>query len=259
MRDVTSEYFPTKADDAKASLEVGPLRKARDSLVRNFVIVLLKSYLFEAKKSKDKRFRARVAAALKATGSLHRHQFDLALRDKLSDIARNVQDGDLYDLVRLVSVLPSAWECLTGDITQKLNNFVRELPAKSFDDLDLILTIPGLKHSAELRIKTATVDDLCDSFFFGLVPQIADRFVQLYLRAPSFDIANRLAKEMIGYADDFSTEQISELIHRVQANPQVTGSFQLGPLINTLRDQKAAPKNFDELLEANGLGDYVPE
>src|SRR5690606_568784 len=43
LAQVNSEYFSTKESDAIAAFSTGPLRRARDSLVRNFTIVLVKS------------------------------------------------------------------------------------------------------------------------------------------------------------------------------------------------------------------------
>ena len=45
IKEVDSDYFPTKTPNAVTSLKNSPLVKARDSLVRNFIIVLLKKLL----------------------------------------------------------------------------------------------------------------------------------------------------------------------------------------------------------------------
>lgn len=259
VREVSSEYFPVKPEEAKASLEAGPLKKARESLVRNFIVVLLKKYLIESSITKDRKSKARIVAALKATQTMHPQQFDAALRSKLSDIARTIEDSDIYALVLLIKAIPDAWHHLHNDVTQKMNTYVQYLPSNTFDRIDTILEIPQLRTSAEERIKRATAVELCDNLYFELDPIIADRFVDIYIRAQSFDVANFVAREMISYASDFSAAQIKKLISRVSENDQVTASFELGRLLFTLRTKKNAPKDFDSLLKTHGLEKYVDE
>ena len=62
-QEIDSDYFPSTAQDAQVAFASGPLRKPRESLVRNLVIVLTKSLLQD--KPNDKR-RMRLSAALVA-------------------------------------------------------------------------------------------------------------------------------------------------------------------------------------------------
>lgn len=47
LAQIDSEYFPLEKKDALNALRVGPLAKARESLVRNLVVVLLKKVFEE--------------------------------------------------------------------------------------------------------------------------------------------------------------------------------------------------------------------
>lgn len=51
--EVESEYFPTDVKKAVVAFESSPLNKARDSLIRNFTIVLLKKLINDAKDYKE--------------------------------------------------------------------------------------------------------------------------------------------------------------------------------------------------------------
>jgi hypothetical protein len=47
VKDVESDYFPIDEKQARAWLQSGPLAKPRDSLIRNYVVVLLKKLIIE--------------------------------------------------------------------------------------------------------------------------------------------------------------------------------------------------------------------
>lgn len=260
VKEVSSEYFPTTADAAKASLQTGPLRRARDSLVRNFVVILLKKYLLEENESKDIKFRPRIAAALKATLALHPAQYQIALKDKLSDLARQIEDATLPSLIYFLRAIPDAWNHLEQDVSQKLKNYVKDLPEAKLYFIPDILMVEHLRASAERRIKKTSLKELSDNFFFGLPPQLADRLIDIYLKSYSFDYANKAAKEIMQYADDFTDDQVRRLITGVSSNVKVTGSFELGPLINAFRRQKTLDADeFEGLLNAHGLEEYAED
>ncbi|HEY4294370.1 hypothetical protein, partial [Luteibacter sp.] len=260
VKEVSSEYFPTNRDAAKASLQTGPLKKARDSLIRNFVVVLLKKYLLEEKESNDFKFRLRIAAALKATFALHPTQYQAAVKEKISDIARQIEDVNLLSLVYLLKEMPDAWNYLEQDVSQKLKNYVKALPEEKLDYLDVVLAVEPLRASGEDRIKRASLKELSSNIFFALPSQLADRFIDLYLQSYSVDNANKVAKEMRQYASDFSGDQIRRLIAGASGNPKVTGSSELGPLISALRRHKTLPLDeLEGLLCNHGFEKYAED
>lgn len=259
-KEVASEYFPTKPAESQAYLMAGPLRRARESLVRNFVVILLKEYLLEAKNANDFKYKPRIISALKATRIIHPEYFEGAMKEKLSDIARRVADGELMSLARLLRAYPGAWGYLDDDIAQKLKNYVKDLPADEIDELDVLLAVEPLKESAEQRIRKISIKELADTLFFGIPEQLGDHLISMYLKSPSFDFANRLGKEIIQYADDFSGDQVRRVLTNAGENGQVTGSFELRAVLNAFRKyKKVPPREFESLLAAHGLGEYVED
>jgi len=257
VKDVESDYFPSKTNEAKDVLSSGPLKKPRDSLVRNFVVVLLKIYLLE--KSDYKR-RSRISAALRATSILHPALFASTLGEKLSPILRQVDDAELMTTLNFFGEVKDCWQFVGVDVKQKLINFVSNLPAKFFDDIELALRIPELKPSAETRIKRATRKELTEAFFFSVPEPVVNRYIDIYLSSSSYDQANSWAKQMIANVEDFSADQARRILENVTGNGQVLGSFELGSLINVLRKHKILPQEeFDNLLRSNGLEDFIEE
>lgn len=258
IKEVTSEYFPTSTNAAIASLQTGPLRRARDSLVRNFVVILLKKYLFDKAAAEDIKYRPRLAAALMATLAFHPVHYQQALKGKLSDLSRQIEDNNLLSLVRLLRALPDAWTTLQGDVTLKLENYVKDLPTDKLDYMDEVLDIKELRASAEKRIKNISLQEFTQNFFYRLIEPMRERLVTIYLNSFSFDYANKAAKQIVLYADDFSAIQIERLISGASANPQVTGSFELASVVASLRQHNAIKTDeFEKLLSENGLEEYM--
>lgn len=257
LKEVASDYFPIKFEDAKDVLSTGPLKRPRDSLVRNFVVVLLKTHLLVTNNYKYKR---RISAALKAAASLHPGPFNAALAEKLSPLFRQVEDKALYSTFSFFDQVPDVWQFLAVDVRQRLNNYVIGMPIEDIDYIAGALQSIHLKESAEKRIKKATRKELAETIFFDLPSQVGDRFVDIYLDSQSFDQANSWAKHMIVHASDFSADHVRRLLQNASNNDQILGSFEFGALVSALRKRKILPTHeFEALLNNHGLGVFAED
>lgn len=257
LKEVASDYFPIKLEDAKEFLSTGPLRKPRESLVRNFIVVLLKTFLLG---TEDYKYKRRISAALGATGSLHLEAYNSALTEKLSPLIRQIDDKNLSSIFLFFGQLPDVWQFLGADVKQRLNNYVLNMPPDDFDAIEYALNFAHLKDSAEKRIKKATRKELVDSIFFDLPSQVGDRFVEIYLDSQSFDQANSWAKQLMLHAGDLSADQVRRILTNAAGNNQILGSFEIESLVSTLRKRKKLPPaEFEELLTKNGLEAHAEE
>lgn len=255
-KEVGSEYFPTEVTQAVTALSSGPLRKPRESLTRNFTVVLVKRLLKDGVQGKE---RQRIVAALRAISTMHPAQYHMTLKEKLTPILRMLDDGELLRVTQFIERIPDCWQFVDEDVRQRLVNFVAELPADGLHDMDFLLTFDPLRVAAEKRVQFATRDELKPLLFFDLPQKLADRMVALYLQSKSFDQANEMAKELAMYATDLTLEHIRTIILGVQKNDQILYSFELATLLTELRARKKIPEaEFDALLNANGLSKYAP-
>lgn len=255
LKEVESDYFPISFEDARDFFSTGPLRRPRESLVRNFVVILLKTLLLG---TKDYKYKRRISAALKATSYLHTEPFNATLKEKLSPLIRQVEDSELYSTFSFFQQVPDVWQFLAADVRQKLKNYVMGMPSDDLDYIDGALSFAPLKEIAEKRVKKATRKELADSMFFDLPRQVGDRFVEIYLDSKSFDDANSWAKQMITHSSDFSADQVRRILKNAAGNSEVLGSFELGPLISALRKRKILPANeFEALLNNHDLESYA--
>lgn len=169
VQEVDSEYFPDNKDKARITLSSGPLRKPRESLVRNFVVILEKRILIENTDWKHKR---RVSAALNAVSEMQQRPVGSVLSEKLSPIVRAIPDAELKRVISFLSLTKDTWQFLDGDVRQRIENYVRALPIQMLDELDFLLSFPPLRQQAIYRAKTTTKDELRKTVFFELPSEI---------------------------------------------------------------------------------------
>lgn len=255
LGDVESEYFPTGAKEAHVAFAAGPLKRPRDSLVRNFVLVLAKTLLNE---KPDYKRRMRLEAAIAATSQLHPLVYSATLRDRLSPLFRAVPDESLSAVIYFLRNVKDSWQYLEADVVQRIQNYVHKLPTSEFEDLEFLLSWPQVQAQAKHRINAATRDEINGALFFGMPKEIADRFITIYLASPSFDEANACAKQLMSSTDDFSADHVRRILAEAGKKAQVRGSFQLEALIKNLRNKNKLPADeFERLLNDNDLEEFA--
>ncbi|MBB5217186.1 hypothetical protein [Parapusillimonas granuli] len=255
LQEINSEYFPSSATEAKLALSSGPLGRPRESLVRNLVLVLVKTLLND---DPDWKRRRRISAALQATQYLHPDHYAKSLKEKLSALFRSIGDEKLQTTINFLRDIPDTWQFLDPDIRQKSQNYVQNLPSDHLHEVDFLLNYSPLQIQARHRVTVASKKELKDMIFFDMPKEVADKFISLYLESKSFDDANEWAKELIIVAGEFSADHIRRILTNAASNSQALNSFQIGPLINKLRSTKKLPEDeYEKLLENNGLQEHA--
>jgi hypothetical protein len=256
MNEFTSEYFPDDKDKAKISLLSGPLRRARESLVRNTVLVLIKKLLKE--KNDWNQFR-RFSAALNAVFELYPNWCNITFSEKLSPILRSLDDKELNRTLQFFKTIANSWQYVDTDIIQRIEIFVLNLPSDLFDEIEFLLSFNPLKENAKIRTNRANYSELTGALFFIAPTEIIDQTIKFYLKSKNYDEANELGKKLSTYAFEINSNQIKQIITNVAVNEQIRYSFELGPLLAELRKQNTIPeKEFDNLLNSSDLSKFAP-
>lgn len=222
-QEIDSDYFPSTAQDAQVAFASGPLRKPRESLVRNLVIVLTKSLLQD--KPNDKR-RMRLSAALVAVCHLHRAVASKTLCDKLSQLFRAVPDKDLSSATSFLEHIEDSWQYLELDVRQRLQNYVMDLPSGDLNDLEFYLIYPPLQTQARHRVKVATKEELSPLMFWEMPSEVVDKFISIYLASTSYEDANDWGKKWLPIlaTSDLTTFVTSLLEQQVTRKLQIASS-----------------------------------
>lgn len=253
--EVESEYFPTDVKKAVVAFESSPLKKARDSLIRNFTVVLLKKLINDTRDYKE---IYRISTALNAIGLIHREPYRDTLTEKLSSIVRSLEAEKLDRIIPLIRHVEDGWSYFEADIRQKFQTYVENLPKEKIDDIDVFLSVVDLKSFAERRLKKATRAELDEPLFFTVPLQVSGRIVELYSKSRSFDQANSFASTVIRYAGDYTKEQIQKIISACGDNDQIEYSFEVGSVINALRKNKnVTDEEVDEWLVEADLNKFA--
>lgn len=240
IRDVNSTYFPTSPAEAIASLSSGPLKRARESLVRNFVIVLFKQVL---KKQEDVHQKFRSMAALAAVQKMRGGIFEEALKEKLPSIVDGLQDDDISNAADFVVKFPNCWSFLLVSSQRRLASFVSCLDEASIIALDSFLDCSPLKKAASARLSRTTWDEVTFAIVFGEHPLINERIIKLYVSSESFDESNKRGKDIKGYVKHFSSDQQRLLLTEMSKNNQITGSFEVAAVLSSVYKSGVIPQN----------------
>jgi hypothetical protein len=246
---IDSEYFPVSKQGALDALRVGPLARARESLIRNLVVILLKKAIEGPRAS-----RARRISALRAIEAIHSNVYKRTLFEKLSPIIRKLPDDSLRLALSPVFDLPLAWSSLEADVSQRLQSYVRNLPSKEMDVLEWLVQFEPLEKDVKSRISRATREELKSTFFFSIDGPIADRYVEIYLQSKSYEQANDWAKEIIGNIDDFDENQFQKIIIDGSKNSEIKSSFRFSDVISAIqKTDRIKQTELDKLLVDSNL------
>lgn len=253
LAQIDSEYFPIRKDSALDALRTGPLVKARESLVRNLVVVLLKKSLEETGAERMRRI-----SALKAIEVLHAEPYKKTVAEKYSALLRALPDESLEMALVPVDEIPHAWNLLDVDVSQRLRTFVRALPSKKVSSLEWLVESHAFAAEAKIRVLRTTRKELRDAFFFSVSGAIADRYIDIYLDSKSFDQANDWAKDIIGNLEDFDGAQLRRLISEGAKNAEITGSFRFSDVISAVRKSgHLADDELNQVLVESGLAEHA--
>jgi hypothetical protein len=229
LKQIDSQYFPTSPEEAKEHLAEGPLRKPREALVRNLVVVLIKQILEGIPTS-----ARRNVAALKAVWSLHQLVTEQTIKAKISDLISSIGDKRLIRVIGLLVSLPVCWDSLGNAGQIRVRKYITDMPQ------DEIPTALPFAFTSD-RLRPYAEDCLA-------------RLLKEYAKAKNWNDANARAETLKRLVPQFDLKKIVTVVSAGADNPEVKTSFGFSDLTATIRASgKIEPGKLDELLELNGL------
>jgi hypothetical protein len=230
IKEVNSPFFPTDVSDAEKLFQEGPLRRPRDVLVRNFVVVLIKKYIENEPPGSGPRKRA----ALGAVSNLHRAIVEETVKTKLSEIVANTPDDKLTRVIALIRALPECWEAIGTAGQIRVQKYIAAIPKDQIPiALPIALTSVSLKPYALKRLA-------------GLLEE--------YQNAKNWNDANAKAEVLKLLIPFMGPEEAAAIVSAGANNSEVKDSFGFPDLMATVRASGIfAPEKLDKLLEESGL------
>lgn len=245
LSEIASEYFPRNQRLATAHFRDGPLARARETLVRNLVIVVLKRILLE---NLGETKGQQVNVALLAIHELYPAVVESTLRERLPDLARKLEDNELDRLLRLAHSMPITVAFLGEANMMRLNQFVASPPLDGAGDVvRMALQNESLRKSALDGVQRLSDEELARQIESSPLPQLLDEAVSRFITSDAFASAIERGKALIlPFVSELDESQKERIRESYLDNAQVLGSF-------------VAPRIIRALLEREDIGDQVPD
>ena len=268
LGELEQSYFPKSIDELVVHLEHGPLGRPRASLVRNFIIVLLKRYfaapaeppdaLLEAIRfrSRHEQLARRTVRTLAAVVRMHREVALGALDEKLDGLVAQAADERLSALLVLAATVSDAWHALSMAAQNRVKRYVRAMPAADVEStLKAAWSIPDVQNEARVRIVSsdswaalAKVDDPPAEWVLIAVDKIS--------KASTWGEANPPRVFLGAVANLITEDQTKTLLHAASQNAELRSSWGVKDTLGALsRSPSMGPERVKTLVEEAGLAD----
>jgi hypothetical protein len=240
---VDSDYFPGDREGAIGYFETGPFARMKDSLINSFAASIVASCIKDD--SVTTALCVRRSIALDALRVRYADKVRDVLRQKLSTAIRSVPDDGIVRALRFVRFVPDTWTALEDDVQKRLERAVavgdvNELPGLVLHGLN----IPALRSRALARIDGLSEKSLAMTLRKDSRPELLDRAVHLYVAAPRWEDANRIASALVvPFADRFSAAQISTILTGFGKDFHLSDSWTRGDVLNALYQNPNADKS----------------
>ena len=255
LSEVDSEYFPNTPEKALIALQKSPLLKARTSLVRNFIIVLLKKFIADIDVYKEQK---KYVSALKATEMIHKEIYDDILSKKLSDLLRLLEDNQLDKIVSIIRPFPEIWTYIDDDVKQRIESYVENIPTRDIIWLEFFLGFKPLQLHSQKRFNKITQEELNILCFGWINPRVGDLIIKLFLSPNSHKLYHftsiKWGEIILKTASDYSFNQVQRIIEGINVNGQIKNSKEVRDIIYAFRHSKTINQgDFEKLLKENNL------
>lgn len=257
LEDIDSVTFPSSFEKILARLKEGPLPKAREALIRNFVVVLLKSIFLE---KVDYKKRNKWQQVLMCS----RHMHPLIWEKTVVEVFGRQLERATNDEMLLVAVsgfnngCEVLWSMLTEPQKERLLNFVKNSPTSVFDEL-YVLNDKIFDAARNARYSTATFKEIDDNLWFDFPEILQERMTTFVSRAQNYASANKYFQCISLNATDYSQLTVAKLIVAASKNSQAYDAGGFATVLQKFRDADHIGAEYvDKCLASNGLEQLIP-
>lgn len=240
--DVVRASFPTEAEEARMFLEKKYLSHAKDSLVRNLVIVMLKALL----RQDDPVILGKEEKAINtllAVRSTHPEIYQPTVEQQVNSIADTLDDPKLVNLIRLIGADNQIWDRLQDPNRLRVENFIRnhKFPVGGIEVvLAVAAVIDDLREQfidGFTRIPTERQMELIEVHPNPLFDQVAPK---LYLeKSSNFRSAEEIAtKVVLPMIPHFHAHGIVAVLDAVRCNDQIRHAAGTPSIIEKLFEER---------------------
>jgi hypothetical protein len=246
LKQIWSNYFPANADKALKLLQGSSLKRARPTLVRNLLVVLLKASL---NPTTDHQQVGRNRAALRCVKAMHTEVWNQVIPTEVEKQYRNLlSDESMACGIRLLALEKDLGAALPPDQIVRFEQFIASIPDDHMYLVETALSVPQLVVTTRKTISRLTAAQMEQLALFGLAEEVRARVVNAYCKATSFDMANSWGKIVRNVCDEFTAEETREVLTAAAKNDQIRGSFEVSRVLENIRKAGNLPEGELETL-----------
>ena len=245
--EVDSAYFPSEVDDATDLLGRGPLGHARDVLVRNATVLLLKEALNNEGGTDPQRANRRVALA--ALHRMHTGDVEAALYEKASGVVSRLADGDWGRAFDLFAAVPAVWDVLDDPVREKARRVIED--ATRDDYLDLLssaMAIDELESSVVDRAARARASSLAALIGTRPVRGLTDEVIRRLETSESFYDTKALDSALEAALPAMDRDQVERTVGAFLSNDQFYRCGMCAPMMDSVMARAAEIGEMEDVL-----------
>jgi hypothetical protein len=122
--DIKSKLFPATIEQARRALTSGPLGRAKDALIRDVFVGIMKDLVLESRPDDE---RERQLAALVAVSQMYPEHARVSLEQKLPELVARVNETAFPRVLALLGALEQAWRYLNETNREAARRFIDTL------------------------------------------------------------------------------------------------------------------------------------
>jgi len=228
MNDIKRPSFPRELEDIGIFLKTKYLDRAKDALVRNLIVVLVKTFLKNEPDFPKK--KQELWYCLKSISDIYPGIYEQVMSEKLSNIVRSLDDNELLRVFLLLGKDQRCWDWLTDAEKAQIKGLIttsKELigTKERYEALEIVFLAMKIRE-----LKTPLLE-LFNNFDLKRqikviskypCPEFADKSIEIYSKASSFREAEwRGESVIVPMADCFSPDHILEVLSTAKINNQI--------------------------------------
>lgn len=224
ITDMKSVSFPNEIETASVFLNAKYLDRAKNVLVQNLIVALLKALLRGDDPDLPPAFSNQIALTLQAIARKHPDIYEIRMSERLPSIAENLSDSLLPNLFQLLGADPRCWAWIGEPVRIRIKTFV-SVGVSQPTSRNIIFNAVNVEELKPIIVNA--FNSLKAESQIGVIasaprPDFVERAIQIYSGASSFRGAESLgASVIVPMIQHFSGSDVVNILENVKQNSQI--------------------------------------
>jgi len=238
IADIKSVSFPNKIEIACMFLNAKYLDRAKDVLVQNLIVALLKALLRGDDPDLPLAFSNQITLTLEAIARKHPNIYETRMSERLPSIAENLTDNLLLNIFQLLGADSRCWAWISEPVRIRIKTIVS---SKLLPEMNSIIfkaaNVEELKPIIVSTFNSLKTESQISVIRSAPRPEFAEKAIEIYSSASSFREAESLGASVISpMIQYFSGDAVVKILETVKQNGQIWNAAGTPSLLEELFD-----------------------